>query len=119
MNSEIIYICDSVNNRNVREGELKILRKFEDQKYFEFGEDEMNIKKRYYKDLETLNKDFDALLKLKNKGKEEVVEAEEPKKMIIEDEIIEEAVEEAKEEPKKEKEVKKNYKKLGKKSSLF
>lgn len=115
MSSEIIYICDSVNNRNVREGELEILRKFDDQKYFEFGEDEMNIKKRYYKDLETLNKDFEALLKLKNDEKEEV-----------EEEIVEVADEEFRsvpvvEEPKKEskKDVKKNYKKLGKKSSLF
>ena len=25
--SEIIYVCSSINNKNIREGELKILRK--------------------------------------------------------------------------------------------
>lgn len=67
MRSEIIYVCNSTNNKNVREGELEILRKYEEQLCFEFGESEMNIKKRFYNDLETLNKDFNALLKLKNK----------------------------------------------------
>lgn len=120
MANDIIYVCNCVNNRNVREGELEILRKFDDQKYFEFGENEMNIKKRYYKDLDTLNKDFNALMELKNKEiKEESVKPEEPKKMVIEDEIIGESAEAVKEEPKKEKGVKKNYKKFGKKSNLF
>lgn len=117
MANEIIYVCDSVNNRNVREGELEILRKFDDQKYFEFGENEMNIKKRYYKDLETLNKDFNALMELKSNNKKE--EEKETKKTEAEkvfDEVIKEEFIEA---PKAEKEVKKNYKKLGKKSSLF
>ncbi len=63
---EIIYTCHSKNNKNVRENELKILRKYEDSLYFEFGENEMNLKKRYYDDVETLNKDYDALLELKN-----------------------------------------------------
>jgi len=66
---EIIYVCDSINNKNVREGELNILEKYEEQLYFQFGTDEMNIKKRFYNDVETLNKDFDALVKLKNKEK--------------------------------------------------
>ena len=65
--NEVIYVCNSVNNKNVREGELEILEKHENQLYFEFGENEMNIKKRFYNDVETLNKDFDALMKLKNK----------------------------------------------------
>lgn len=115
MSNEIIYVCDSENNKNVREGELEILRKFEDQKYFEFGENEMNIKKRFYKDLETLNRDFDALLKLKNNKqepiKEEYVEVADDEFRSVP--IIEKDEEELK------KEVKKNYKKLGKKSSLF
>lgn len=64
---EIIYVCNSINNKNVREGELKILRKIESQLCFEFGSDEMNIKKRFYNDSKTLNKDYDALVKLKEK----------------------------------------------------
>lgn len=65
MGSEIIYVCHSINNKNVREGELKILEKHENELYFEFGENAMNVKKRYYNDVETLNKDFEALLRLK------------------------------------------------------
>lgn len=63
---EVIYVCNSINNKNVRRGELNILKKHESEKYFEFGENEMNIKKRFYNDVKTLNKDFDALMKLKN-----------------------------------------------------
>lgn len=63
----IIYRCNSINNTLVRKGELKILRKFADDLYFEFGASEMNIKKRFYKDKETLNKDYNALLELKEK----------------------------------------------------
>ena len=66
MNNEIVFVCNSVNNKNVRANELVVLRKNEDQKYFEFGENENNIKKRFYNDVETLNKDFNELLKLKN-----------------------------------------------------
>lgn len=63
---EVIYVCDSINNKKIREGELNILEKHENQLFFEFGSDEMNKKKRFYNDIETLNKDFDALMKLKN-----------------------------------------------------
>ena len=63
---EIIYTCNSINNKNIRQGELNILEKHENQLFFEFGADEMNKKKRFYNDIETLNKDFDALMKLKN-----------------------------------------------------
>ena len=66
----IIYRCNSINNTLVRKGELKILRKFADDLYFEFGASEMNIKKRFYKDKETLNKDYNAVLELKEKEKE-------------------------------------------------
>ena len=63
---EVIYVCNSINNQRIRQGELNILEKHENQLYFEFGADEMNKKKRFYNDIETLNKDFDALMKLKN-----------------------------------------------------
>lgn len=63
---EVIYVCDSINNKKIRQGELNILEKHEKQLFFEFGADEMNKKKRFYNDVETLNKDFDALMKLKN-----------------------------------------------------
>ena len=84
---EIIYVCNSINNKNVREGELKILKKIESQLCFEFGADEMNIKKRFYNDLKTLNEDYDALVKLKEKidnKKEE--KKEEVKKTEVVDE---------------------------------
>ena len=80
MASEIIYVCHSINNKNVREGELQVLRKYEDKLYFEFGENEINVKKRYYKDKETLNKDFDTLMKMKeSKNKVKEVTKVEPK----------------------------------------
>ena len=37
------------------------------QLYFVFGESNENSKKRYYKDLKTLNEDFEKLVKLKEK----------------------------------------------------
>ena len=79
MACEIIFKCNSINNKNIREGELKILRKNEAGLYFEFGENEMNKKKRFYKDLDTLNKDYEKVLKLKAESDkaEEAVKAEE------------------------------------------
>ena len=76
MANEIIYVCHSINNKNVRDGELNILEKYPEKLYFEFGENNMNIKKRFYNDLETLNKDFENLLKLKNNSKSTVVDSE-------------------------------------------
>ena len=124
MNNEIVFVCNSVNNKNVREGELKILRKpdeYEKKLYFEFGSDENNIKKRFYNDVETLNKDFNELLKLKNM--EELAEESEEilnkklTKEFLEEHVIaeipiikEETKEETKEQPRK------NYKKYNKKS---
>lgn len=61
----VIYKCDSINNTYVREGELNILEKHEDELYFVFGANMANAKKRYYKDLKTLNKDFSALVEMK------------------------------------------------------
>lgn len=90
---EIIYECNSLNNKNVRQGELNILEKHEAQLYFEFGSDEMNKKKRFYVDVETLNKDFNNLLKLKEKEEEEI-KVEEVKKYEtdIESDIRDDAV---------------------------
>lgn len=76
MTGEIILVCNSINNKNVREGELKILRKFENELYFEFGESEMNLKKRFYKDVETLNTDYKKLEELKNKEAKNIEEKE-------------------------------------------
>lgn len=64
---EIVFECRSVNNKNIRNTELKILRKFEDKLYFEFGEDESNIKKRFYNDVKCLNEDFEQVQKIKEK----------------------------------------------------
>lgn len=75
-NTEIVYVCNSINNKNVRANELKILEKHEEELYFTFGENNINSKKRYYKDLKTLNKDFEALKKIKS-------EQETEKKIIL------------------------------------
>lgn len=82
MDNEIIYVCNSINNKNVRGGELNILEKHEEQLYFEFGSDRMNTKKRFYNDIDTLNKDFNELLKLKEKR--ETKEVEKDKEEITE-----------------------------------
>lgn len=71
MTNEIVFICNSINNKNVRGSELKILRKLEKQLCFEFGENEKNIKIRYYKDLKTLNEDFEKVKKIKEKLEKE------------------------------------------------
>lgn len=65
MEKGIIFVCNSINNKNIRQGELEILRKHEDKLYFEFGSNELNIKKRFYKDIETLNQDFEKIQKIK------------------------------------------------------
>ena len=76
---DIVFVCNSVNNKNVRGNELEILRKVEDQLYFEFGETENNVKKRFYKDLGTLNSDFEKLNQIKEdlEKKATIEEAEE------------------------------------------
>ena len=111
--SEVVYKCNSTNNKNVRDNELEILRKFEDELYFEFGESEKNIKKRFYNDLKTLNQDFDALMKLKENKKEEfkdvkeeIVELEEKPEEKME-EKVEEKTEEVKNDINKMQETKK------------
>lgn len=66
--SEIIYVCKSKNNKNVREGELKILRKSTNNNLcFEFGENEMFLKKRFYDNEKDFKEDFEKLQKLKEK----------------------------------------------------
>lgn len=82
-NTEIIFVCNSVNNKNVRANELKILEKHPEELYFIFGENNVNTKKRYYKDLETLNKDYNELLKIKT-------DLENPKKNKIKEPEFEE-----------------------------
>lgn len=71
MTNEIVFTCNSINNKNVRGSELKILRKLEKQLCFEFGENEKNVKIRYYKDLKTLNEDFEKVKKIKEKLEKE------------------------------------------------
>lgn len=63
--TEIVFVCNSTNNKNVRANELKVLEKYPDELYFVFGENNINIKKRHYKDLKTLNDDYNSLLKIK------------------------------------------------------
>lgn len=110
MGSEIIYTCKSINNKNVREGELEILRKHQDSLYFEFGESEMNIKRRFYKDAETLNEDYNALMMIKNGEAKTIIEEPKVEKAIEE---IEEKAEPI-EEPKIEEESPRKFKKRSK-----
>lgn len=83
----IIYRCNSINNTLVRKGELKILRKHLESLYFEFGADEINVKKRYYKDEATLNKDFNALLSLKEKEEKTLSDVDDKKVLSKKDDI--------------------------------
>lgn len=91
MANEIIYVCKSKNNKNIRDGELNILRKSQNLLCFEFGADENNIKRRFYDDSKTLNEDFDALMKIKEgvkkEKKEEEKENEEEKKQDVVEEV--------------------------------
>lgn len=69
---EIIYTCKSINNKNVRRGELKILRKNKELELcFEFGESELNLKKRFYNNEKDFESDFAALSKLKEQDEKE------------------------------------------------
>jgi len=96
MTNEIVFTCKSTNNKNVRGNELKILRKVGRNLYFEFGENENNIKKRYYTDIETLNSDFEKLEKLKQKLEKEELEEETETNEPIEDERAENELSKAK-----------------------
>lgn len=93
MNYEIVYVCESINNKNVRANELNILRKFEDKLYFEFGDSENNIKKRFYKEVETLNKDFKAIEDIKRRLAEEKEEGKDAESKIETkpEEVVEES----------------------------
>ena len=51
---EIVYECNSLNNKRVRASELKILEKNEDGLYFIFGADATNEKKRYKRTVKQL-----------------------------------------------------------------
>ena len=82
-NTEIVFVCNSTNNKNIRANELKILKKYPEELYFKFGESEQNAKKRYYNDLEILNKDFEKIQKIKKEIENE------KKKSIKEDKSLE------------------------------
>lgn len=86
---DIIFTCKSVNNKNVRNGELKILRKSANENLcFEFGENEMNIKKRYYDNEKDFEDDFTKLSMIKEADEKEannkkIEEKEEEKELEI------------------------------------
>lgn len=65
MDYEVIFECNSVNNKKIRRGELKFLEKHEEALYFMFGESQSNMKKRYYNTLEELREDYAKVEKLK------------------------------------------------------
>lgn len=70
--AEIVFVCRSKNNKNVRDIELKILRKNRDVGLcFEFGENEMNLKKRFYDDEKIFEEDFAQLQEIKKKLEKE------------------------------------------------
>lgn len=104
---DVVFVCDSVNNKNVRGNELAILRKVEDQLCFEFGESENNIKKRFYRNLETLNKDFEKLEKIKEKMEAEKVSVKEEERTAGYAEVLEPIKEKKEEVFKKTKNAKK------------
>lgn len=85
--SEIIYVCKSTNNKNVREGELKILRKNRDNDLcFEFGANEMFLKKRFYNNEKDFKEDFENLQNLKKQAESKIQNTMEINK--IDDSII-------------------------------
>lgn len=104
MSNEIVHVCNSINNKNVREGELKILRKNEEGLYFEFGESENNIKKRFYRNIDVLNEDFNKVKEIKEK-----IEAQE-KVVVEEKEAVVEKEDNVEEKPKKNRTSKTYYK---------
>lgn len=64
--AEIVFVCRSKNNKNVRDNELKILRKSKDLNLcFEFGANEMNLKKRFYDNEKIFEEDFKKLQEIK------------------------------------------------------
>lgn len=70
-NTEIIFTCNSINNKNIRANELKFLEKRPEELYFIFGESKINAKKRYYENLDVLNEDFEKVKELKEKMEKE------------------------------------------------
>ncbi len=70
--AEIVFVCRSKNNKNVRDNELKILRKNKSLGLcFEFGENEMNLKKRFYDNEKIFEEDFAKLQEIKKKIEKE------------------------------------------------
>lgn len=66
-NNEVVFEARSINNKKIRANELKILKLNEQELSFTFGENNVNAKKRYYKDLKTLKEDFKELTEIKQK----------------------------------------------------
>lgn len=83
MNCEIVYVCNSINNKNIRANELNVLRKDEEKLCFEFGESESNIKIRFYRDLKTLNADYGKIEEIKRNLENEEVKVENEEDMEI------------------------------------
>ena len=80
---EIIYECKSTNNKNVRRGELEILRKSKDDELcFEFGENEKNLKKRFYDNKKDFEDDFKKLEEMKKESKTEFPKEEKMEKVM-------------------------------------
>lgn len=65
MNYEVIFECNSINNKKIRRGELKFLERHDEDLYFMFGESKSNMKKRYYRTLDELREDYAKVEKLK------------------------------------------------------
>lgn len=75
VNAEVVFEARSINNKKIRANELKILKLNEQELSFTFGENNVNAKKRYYKDLKTLKEDFNDLTKIKEKLEKESKES--------------------------------------------
>ena len=69
--TEIVFECDCLNNTRVRANELKMLDKNVEGMYIVIGENNVNSNKRYYNDIEKLEKDYKKLLEIKEKLEKE------------------------------------------------
>lgn len=70
-NNEVVIEVKSINNTKIRANELKILELNEKELSFTFGENNVNAKKRYFKDLKTLREEFKKVQEIKEKLEKE------------------------------------------------
>lgn len=70
-NYEVVIEVNSINNKKIRANELKILELNEKELSFTFGENNVNAKKRYFKDLKTLKEEFKKVQEIKEKLEKE------------------------------------------------